>query len=134
MAKQVAEVDTGVTLSTAIDLQQVAGTYDLFTGMAQEVVVKNLLVMLPDVDVSDDAEITGISIQTDDTTPQIFIGAEDGAKSNLTAEAQLAWIGAIAIKVGTKIQLTIYGGAADAATVCDVTVEYKAKVSGGYLA
>jgi len=40
----------------------------------------------------------------------------------------------VAIKVGTKIRLTIYGGAADVATVCDVTVEYKAKVNGGYLA
>jgi len=133
MAKQVAEVDMGVTVNTTIDLQQAAGTYDLFTGMVQGVVVKSLLIALPNVNVSDDAGITGFSIQTDDTTPQTFISAEDGMKSNLTAEAQLAWIGAIAIKVGKKIQLTIYGGPADAATVCDVTVEYKAKVNGGYL-
>ncbi|MBA7708804.1 hypothetical protein ES703_117708 [subsurface metagenome] len=96
--------------------------------------VKSLLIMLPDVDVSDDTSITGISIQTDDVTPQVFIGATDGVKANLTAEAQLAWIGAIAIKVGTKIQFTIYGGAADVATVCDVTAEYKPKVNGGHLA
>lgn len=123
-----------ITKTTTIDLQQAAGTYDLFTGMAQEVVVKSLLFVLPNVDVSDDANITGISIQTDDVTPQVFIGAIDGVKANLMAEGQLAWIGAIAIKVGTKIQLTIYGGAADAATVCGVTVEYRAVVSGGYLA
>ncbi|GAJ05339.1 unnamed protein product [marine sediment metagenome] len=134
MAKQVAEIDMVVTFSTTINLQQAAGTYDLFTGMAQEGSVKSLLLMLPDVDVSDDANIAGISIQVDDATPQIFFDAIVGAKANLTAEAQLAWIGNIAIKAGSKIRLTIYGGPADVSTICDVTVEYRAKVNGGYLA
>ncbi|GAH98830.1 unnamed protein product [marine sediment metagenome] len=40
----------------------------------------------------------------------------------------------VTVKVGKKIQLTIAGGAADAATVCDVIAEYRAVVSGGYLA
>ena len=120
--------------ATTIDLQQAAATYDLFTGNAQDVVVERLLIRLPNVDVSDDVTITSISIQTNDTTAQVFISATDGAKANLTAEAQLGYTGVVMIKVGKKIQLTIAGGAADAPTVCDVVCEYRAKVSGGYLA
>ncbi len=119
---------------TTIDLQQAAGTYDLFTGTTQDVVVEKLLIRLPNVDVSDDVTITSISIQTNDTTPQVFISAADGAKVNLTAEAQLGYTGVVTVKVGKKIQLTIAGGAADEATVCDVIAECRAVVSGGYLA
>ncbi|GAI69275.1 unnamed protein product [marine sediment metagenome] len=120
--------------ATTIDLQQAAATYDLFTGTTQDVVVEKLLIRLPNVNVSDDVTITSISIQTNDTTPQVFISAADGAKVNLTAEAQLGYTGVVMVKVGKKIQLTIAGGAADEATVCDVICEYRAKVSGGYLA
>ena len=88
---------------------------------------------MPNVDVSDDATITSISIQTDDVTVSTLINSTDGAKANLTAEAQIAWTGKIYLKTGTKIQLTIAGGAADEATVCDVTVEYKALSNGGVL-
>jgi len=120
--------------ATTIDLQQAAGSYDLFTGTTQDVVVEKLVIRLPNVDVSDDANITSISIQTDDATPQVFISATDGAKANLTPEAQLGYTGVVLIKVGKKIRLTIAGGAADAQTVCDVVAEYRAVVSGGYLA
>lgn len=120
--------------ATTINLAQAAATYDLFTGTTQDVVLERLLIRLPDVDVSNDANITSISIQTDDTTPSVIISATDGAKANLTAEAQLGYLGIVMIKSGTKIRLTIAGGAADAATVCDVIAEYRAKVSGGYLA
>jgi len=120
--------------ATTIDLQQAAGSYDLFTGTTQDVVIEKLVVRLPNVDVSDDANITSISVQTDDTTPQVFISSTTGAKANLTAEAQLSWTGAVLIKVGTKIQLTIAGGAADAPTVCDVVCECRAVVAGGHLA
>lgn len=128
------KLDTRLQIAaTTIDLQQAAGTYDLFTGMAQDVVVERLLIRLPNIDVSDDVTITSISIQTNDTTVQVFISATDGAKANLTAEAQLGYTGVIMVKVGKKIQLTIAGGAADESTVCDVIAEYRAKVSGGYL-
>jgi hypothetical protein len=120
--------------ATTIDLQQAAGTYDLFTGMAQDVVVEKLLIRLPDVDVSDDGALTSISIQTDDTTPQVFISDTTGAVGELTAENQLGYTGVIMIKVGKKIQLTIAGGAADEATVCDVIAVYRAVAGGGYLA
>ena len=120
--------------ATTIDLQQVAASYDLFTGTTQDVVVEKLVIRLPNVDVSDDAALTSISIQTDDTTPQVFVDATAGDVGTLTAEAQLAWTGAILIKAGKKIQLTIAGGAADDPTVCDVEAECRAVVSGGYLA
>jgi len=120
--------------ATTIDLQQAAASYDLFTGTTQDVIAEKLVIRLPNVDVSDDVTITSISIQTDDATPQVFISSTTGAKANLTAEAQLSWTGAILIKTGTKIQLTIAGGAADAPTVCDVIAECRAVVAGGYLA
>ncbi|GAJ24697.1 unnamed protein product, partial [marine sediment metagenome] len=51
--------------ATTIDLQQEAGTYDLFTGKTQDVVVERLLIRLPNVDVSDDATITGLVLPGD---------------------------------------------------------------------
>jgi len=121
--------------ATTIDLHQAAGAKDLFTGTTQDVLIKSLTFRLPDIDVSDDAAITGISIQTDDTTPQVFINSVVGAKAYLTAEAQLGWTGAALLKSGNKIQLTIIGGTATAdPTTCDVVCEFEAVVSGGYLA
>jgi len=135
VARIEAKLDTRLQIAaTTINLQQAAATYDLFTGNAQDVVVEKLLIRLPNVNVSDDGTITSISIQTNDATAQTFISATDGAVAKLTAEAQLGYTGVIMVKVGKKIQLTIAGGAADEATVCDVIAEYRAKVSGGYLA
>ena len=117
-----------------IDLAQAAGSYTLFTGTAQDVEIESLLIRLPAVNVSDDATITSISIQTNDATPQVFVNSVVGAKAYLTSEAQLGWTGTHLLKVGKLIQLTIGGGAADAATVCDVEVKYRPVVSGGSLA
>lgn len=119
--------------STTIDLAQIAATYDLFTGATQDVEVEALIIRLPNVNVSDDVNITSISIQTDDATPFVFVSTAQGAKANLTAEVQIPWTGSMLLKVGKKIQLTIAGGAADAATVCDVVVKYRTKVEGGTL-
>ena len=118
---------------TTIDLQQAAGSYDLFTGTLGDCIVEALSIRLPNVDVSDDATITSISIQTDDVTPAVLISAVAGAVANLTAESQHGYTGIVTVKVGTKIQLTIGGGAADAATVCDVYAKVRT-VDGGYLA
>jgi len=120
--------------ATTIDLRQAAASYDLFTCTTQDVILEKLVIRLPNINVADDATITSISIQTDDTTAQVLISAVTGAKANLTAEAQLGWTGVALIKVGTKIQVTIAGGAADASTVCDVVAECRAVVAGGYLA
>lgn len=115
------------------DLQRAANTYDIWIGAVQDVAVEKLLIRLPNVNVSDDVNITKISIQTDDATPYVFITDVQGAKINLTAENTLYWTGFQELKVGKKIRLTIAGGAADAPTVCDVVVEYRAVVAGGLL-
>jgi len=120
--------------ATTIDLEQAAASYDLFTGTTQDCILESLSIRLPNVDCSDDINLTSITIQTDDVTPQVIFDSTDGAVANLTAEAQLAYTGAIYIKVGTKVQLTIAGGASDAATVCDVVTKYISNVDGGYLA
>ena len=120
--------------ATTIDLAQIAGAYDLFTGTTQDVVVEKLTFRLPNVNVADDATITSIAIASNDATPQVLISSALGVKANLTAEAQISWTGAALLKAGKKIQLTIAGGTADAATVCDVVAEFRAVTGGGYLA
>ena len=120
--------------ATTEDLNQVAASYDLVTGTTQDVIVESLTIRIP-VDCSDDVgAFTGISIQTDDTTPQELVSVANGAKANLTAQSQLAWTGALRLEAGKKIQLTILGGASDDPTVCDIVVKCRAVVSGGYLA
>jgi hypothetical protein len=121
--------------ATTIDLHQSADTYDLLTGTTADVVIE-ALIFSPRVDVSDDVGgITGVSIQTDDTTPQVLIGSAEGVIANLTAYAQLAWTGDVLLRTGKKIQLTLIGGTADAdPTTCDVVVVCRAVTSGGYLA
>ncbi|MBA7679754.1 hypothetical protein ES703_88057 [subsurface metagenome] len=120
--------------ATTEDLQQAAGDYDLVVGTDQDVIIESLVLRCP-VDCSDDAgAFTGISIQTDDVTPQEIITAANGGKANLTEQSQIAWTGAILLKATKKIQLTILGGPADASTVCDIVVKCRAVVSGGYLA
>ena len=120
--------------ATTINLAQAAGAYDLFTGTTQDVIVEKLSFRLPNVNVSDDATITSIAIASNDVTPQVLVSSALGVKANLTAEAQLSWTGSVLLKAGKKIQLTISGGAADAATVCDCVAEIRAVTGGGYLA
>ncbi|MBA7531728.1 hypothetical protein ES705_23949 [subsurface metagenome] len=120
--------------ATTEDLQQATGDYDLVVGTIQDVIVESLALRCP-VDCSDDVgDFTGISIQTDDTTPQEIISIANGGKAKLTEQSQIAWTGAILLKATKKIQLTILGGPADVSTVCDIVVKCRAVVSGGYLA
>lgn len=118
--------------ATTIELNQAAGVKDLFLGTTQDVVIEKLAIRIP-VDVSAGAS-TSISIQTDDTTNQVFISAATGVKANLTAQAQLGWTGVTLLKTGKKIQLTIAGAATGIACLCDVIAEYRAVVAGGTLA
>ena len=121
-------------VTTTIDLNQAAASYDLFTTTTQDCTLKSLVIRLPNLDCSDDANLTSISIQTDDVTAEVLLSSGDGAVANLTAESQHGYTGICFLKAGTKIQLTIAGGAADAATVCDVVAEYFSNTDGGYLA
>jgi len=118
--------------ATTIDLNQGVGAKDLFTGTAQAVVLESVILRCPN-DIAT-APLTYITIQTDDETPSVIIDSTDGDVGNLTAEAQLSWEGKVYIAVGTKVQLTIAGGAEGAAYVCNVVAEYRSVVSGGSLA
>ena len=117
--------------ATTIDLNQGIGTYDLFTGTTQDVVVESLVIRTPNIVAG--GALTSISIQTNDTTAQVFISTALGAVANLTAEAQLSSNAPIMISTGQKIQLTIAGGAHGVAYVCDVAANYRTVVAGGYL-
>jgi len=118
---------------TTEDLNQVAGSYDLLTGTTQPVALTALSIKMPD-DLCSDATLTSISVQTDDTTPGVIISAASGAVANLTAEAELSWTGWVRINAGTKIRLTIAGGAEGAEYITTITAKCEAIVDGGYLA
>jgi hypothetical protein len=118
--------------TATIDLNQAAATYDLLTGTTQNVMVEKLIIRMPDLAAG--GALTSISIQTDDSTPQVFISSVLGAVANLTAQAQLASNSPVIIATGKKIRLTIAGGAHGVAYSCVVTVMYRAVTAGGYLA
>lgn len=120
--------------TTTEDLQQAASTYDLFTATSANVLVENVTFTLPNVDCSDDATITSISIVTDETTPRTLVTTTQGAVANLTANASFSYSTPFTLPVGKKIQLVIAGGASDAATVCTATVKYQSIAPAGYMA
>jgi len=128
------DVTAGVEqiVATTIDLNQAAASYDLFTGTIQAVILESLNIKMPTHAAG--GALTGISIQTDDVTPGIIIGAADALVAVLTSEADLGWTGTLYITVATKIQLTIVGGAEGAEHICNVTAKCRAVVNGGYLA
>jgi len=118
--------------TTTEDLNQVAGTYDLFTGTTQAVVLEKLNIKMPTGAAG--GAITSIAIVTDDATPGTIISATSGAVANLTSETDLGWTGTLLINVGTKIRLTIAGGAHGSEYLTTVVAQCRAVVSGGYLA
>jgi hypothetical protein len=110
---------------TTINLKQAAATYDLFTIGSFDVEVLELT-FLTHNDLSGEATFTGISIQSTDTAPVVFIAADPtGKKANLTAGAHLKYTGAAVVATGKKIQLTIAGGATADNQVCEVSVAYR---------
>jgi len=117
---------------TTEDLNQAAGAYDLFTGTTKAILLKSFSIKLPTEAAG--GAITSISIQTDDVTPAVIISAADGAVGNLTSEAEFSWTGAIRINVGTKIQLTIAGGAHASEYITTIMAECVAIEDTGYLA
>lgn len=119
--------------TTTEDLNQAADTYDLLTGTTQPVILEALTLKMPAVDISGGA-LTSISVQTDDATPGVIISSTIGALANLTSEADIGWSGEMRINVGTKIQLTIAGGASGTACATLISAKYKAIAAGGGLA
>ena len=124
-----------VILPTTFDLNQAASTYDLYTATGASVYVERFTFTMPSSpDVTDDATITSISIQTDTATVITLLSAANGAKANLIADTVFSYTTPFALPVGNKIQLTIAGGAADASTVCTVSCRYQPVGVAGYLA
>jgi len=118
-------------VKTTIDLYQVAGSYDLFTGGVQDCVLEGLMIKLPTG--APGGTLASISIQTDDATPAVLISSTTGAIGNLLSEACISWTGLTHISVGTKLQLTIETGPSAASYVCKVTAFYRAITNGGRL-
>ncbi len=125
-------VGTVQIANTTEDLNQAASTYDLFTGTTQPVILKALTIKMPTGAAG--GSLTSISIQTDDATPGVIISSTLGAVANLTSEADIGWSGEMRIDVGTKIQLTIAGGAHGSEYITKITATYEATVAGGTLA
>lgn len=123
-----------LVLPGTIDLQQAAGPYTLYTATGGALYIENFTLTLPNVNVSDDATITSIKVETDTATVISLITAAQGAKANLTALKAFTYQIPFALPTGKKIILTIAGGAADAATVCVSTCKYQAMNPAGYLA
>ncbi len=132
----IAKLATGVgqvqIVQTTESLDQAAASYDLLTGTTQPVILEGLSFKLPTGAAG--GAITSISIQTDDATPGVIISSSLGAVANLTSEAELSWTGCLLVNVGTKIQLTIAGGAHGSAYTATITAKYRSVVAGGTLA
>jgi hypothetical protein len=118
-----------------IDLHQGAASYDLFTATGGSVYVEYFTLTLPDKDLTDDAALTGITVQTDTTTVITLIASAAGLKVNLTNLKVFTYAAPFALPVGKKIQLTIVGGTAtDDPTTCITGCRYRAINPAGYLA
>jgi hypothetical protein len=109
---------------TTINLKQAAATYDLFTIGSFDVEVLELT-FLTHNDLSGEATFTGISVQSTDGTPVVFISSTAGARAKLTAGAHIQYNGAAKVAATKKIQLSIIGGATAADQVCEVFVAYR---------
>jgi len=116
---------------TTEDLNQIAASYDLFLGTTKPCLLKSLSIKQPTTVTA--GALTSISIQTDDATPGVIISSADGAVGNLLTESELVWTGAMRIETGTKIQLTIAGGATGVGQICKIAVEYVAIEDTGSL-
>ena len=124
---------TDTLKTTTMDIQQAADDYVLLGAVGGPVLIESAVLRLPNVDCSDDAALTAVSIATDDTTPVVLLTAAAGAVANLDPERQFAYATPFVLAEGKYIQLTIAGGAADAATVCTFSVRYRPLESGAYL-
>ena len=120
-----------ITASTTINLNQAASTYTLFTDNVYAVDITGFVIQMPNSAAG--GSLTSISVQTDDTTPQVLISSTTGAVAHLTARNQLSWTGFLRVRQGGLITLTIAGGANGSTYTCNCQVMYSAEIAGGYL-
>ena len=127
--------ENSVVQPGTIDLHQGAASYDLFTATGGSVYVEYFTLTLPNKDLTDDAALTGITVQTDTTTVVTLIASAAGLKAQLTNSKVFTYATPFALPVGKKIQLTIVGGTAtDDPTTCVTSCRYRAINPAGYLA
>jgi len=110
--------------STTIDLNQAAGDYDLFTAGLSDLELLHLSCIIP-ADLTAEATLTSISIQTTDDTPIVLVSSTAGAVANLTENKYLQYDDDGIMEAEKKIQLTIAGGATAASQVCTVFTGYR---------
>jgi hypothetical protein len=124
-----------IILAGTIDLHNAANTYDLFTATGGTVYVEKFTLTLPNKDLTDDAALTGITVQTDTTTVISLVPSASGLKAQLTANKVFTYATPFALPITKKIQLTIVGGTAtDDPTTCVTSVRYQAVTPAAYIA
>lgn len=123
-----------IVLAGTIDLHNAAASYDLFVATGGTVYVQKFTLTLPNKDLTDDAALTGITVQTDTATVIVLLASAAGLKANLAANTVFSYSTPFALPVGKKIQLTIVGGTAtDDPTTCITSVKYQAVTPAAYL-
>ncbi len=117
---------------TTFELNQTAIARTIYTGTTQDVLLESLVVRnLTDMT---GGNTTSFSVQTDDTTPQVLIPNTMAVKAALTVGAQFYWTGAVIVKAGVHIQLTINGAACGGTDIMTIEAKCRACTTGGYLA
>lgn len=114
-----------------ISLAKVADDYDVMTATAQNLFIDAVVVHVPD-DLHAVATFTGISVQTDDTTPIVLLSSTAGAKAKLTGNFFHVYRGPVVSASTKKIQLTIGGATAGTGKVANISVLWRPLVAGGY--
>ena len=114
-----------------ISLDQEAAAYDVMTATAQNLFIDAVIVHVPD-NLSAVATFTGISVQTNDTTPIVLLSSTAGAKAKLTGNFFHVYRGPVVTAATKKIQLTIGGGTAGTGKVANISVLWRPLVAGGY--
>ncbi|MFO8145406.1 MAG: hypothetical protein R6T89_06750 [Candidatus Syntrophosphaera sp.] len=110
---------------TTIDLNQVAGDYDLYTVGSYDIMVLEFGLIVPaDLTGTAAGTLTEISVQSTDGTPVELISTTQGAKANLEEDAHLLYTGAEVVATTKKIQITI-DGQTTAEQICKVWLKYQ---------
>ena len=127
--------ENSVVQPGTVDLHNGAGAYDLFTATGGSVYVEYFSLTLPNKDLTDDAALTGITVQTDTTTVITLLASAAGLKVHLANNTVFTYAVPFALPVGKKIQLSIVGGTAtDDPTTCVTSCRYRSINPAGYLA
>lgn len=114
-----------------ISLAQTAGAKDAMTATTQNLFIDAVIVHVPD-DLSEVETFTGISVQTNDTSPIELLSSTAGAKANLTGSFYHVYTGPIVSASTKKVQLSIGGGSAGTGKIANISVLWRPVVAGGY--